>query len=375
MRIAMMGSKGVPASYGGVETHVRELARRLARRGHDVTVYSRTHCTPKLREYEGVRIVRLPAIRQKILEMASHTVLSLVCASCRSFDLIHFHSVDPTLFAPLVKWRAPIVSTSHGQAYRRAKWGPLARWASRRAELVFMHVPDARIAVSRTLQRYYEQRYHRRVVYIPNGVDVHTTEERHDALDRNGLIPGGYMLFAGRLDPTKGCHLAIDGYLRSGIAQQLVVLGASTYTDAYATRLHAFRSRRILFLGHLSGSAYWQVLQNARALVFPSEIEGLSLVLLEAMSQGLPVIYSDIPENEELAGGIGFAFHAGDVRDLGSRIAYVAAHPEEARARGAQARARVRRDFGWEAITDRTEQVYREVLASRARAKWRREAA
>lgn len=375
MRIAMVGSKGVPVSYGGVETHVRELACRLARRGHEVTVFSRTHCTPKLREYEGVRIVRLPAIRQKILEMASHTLLSIACACCRSFDLLHFHSVDPSLFTPLARWRAPIVSTSHGQAYRRAKWGPAARWASRRAESVFMRVPDARIAVSRTLQRYYENRYHRRVVYIPNGVEVQARETRHDALERHGLSPRGYVLFAGRLDPTKGCHVAIDGYLRSGIAEKLVVLGDSTYTDVYVTRLHAFRSRRILFLGHVSGSDYWQLLQNAEALVFPSEMEGLSLVLLEAMSQALPVIYSDIPENDELASGVGFAFHTGDKEDLARQMAYVANHRAEARVRGERARARVLRDYTWKSVTDRTEQVYQEALEARSRERCRDEAA
>jgi glycosyltransferase involved in cell wall biosynthesis len=363
MRVGMVGSKGIPVSYGGVETHVRELATRLAKRGHDVTVFCRTHCTPRVNEYQGVRLVRLPALRTKTLEMATHTLLSVIAAWFRSFDLVHFQSVEPTLFAPLVKWHAPVISTSHGQSYRRAKWGPCAKWAARRAETVFMRVPDARIAVSQTLKRYYEGRYGRRVIYIPNGVNVYPPIREHAALDAHGLIPNGYVLFAGRLDPSKGCHVAIEAYLRSRIAKRLVVIGSSTYTHRYVEKIYEYGSDRILFLEYQTGAEFWQFMQNCCAFVFPSEIEGLSIVLLEALGQGRPVIYSDIPENAEVAEGIGYPFRTGDVEDLAAKIRYVAEHPEEARIRGEQGKPRILQEFNWDRVVDRTEQAYRHLLA------------
>lgn len=368
MRIGMVGLKGIPVSYGGVETHVLEVAPRLARRGHEVTVFSRSHCTPRIREHDGVRIVRLPAVRRKVLEMASHTVLSVIASWFEDFDILHFHSVEPSLFAPMAKWHTPVVSTSHGQAYRRDKWGAAAKWACHRAESVFMRVPDARIAVSRTLQRYYEARYHRPVAYVPNGVTIHTPVRGHDVLDRHGLVPGEYLLFAGRLDPTKCCHLAIDGYLRSGVEQKLAVIGGSTYTDEYVAKLNACRCDRIVFLGHQSGSDFWQLMQNCSAFVFPSEIEGMSIVLLEALGNSLPVIYSDIPENVEVAEGVGFGFRVGDAEDLATRMKYVAEHPAEACERAERGRETVRRRFDWDAVADRTEKEYRRVLAIGRRA-------
>jgi glycosyltransferase involved in cell wall biosynthesis len=358
MRIAIVGSKGVPVSYGGVENHVKELAVRLVERGHDVTVFCRSHCTPDISEYEGIRLVRLPALCTKNLEMATHTLLAVIAACIRNFDIIHFQSVEPALFCPLAKWRARIIATSHGQAYRRAKWGPCAKWAARRAESVFMRFPDARIAVSRTLKRYYEDRYGRPVTYIPNGVDAHPPVPGHATLDAHHLRPGGYLLFAGRLDPTKGCHVAIEAHLRSGIPQELVIVGSSTHTDTYVRKLHRLRSDRIRFLDYQTGDAFWELMQNCAAFVFPSEIEGLSLVLLEAMSQARPVLYSDIPENAEVAAGPGFGFRVGHVEELAARIRYVMEHREEARIRGEMGRARVLDEFRWSSVVDQTEEVY-----------------
>jgi glycosyltransferase involved in cell wall biosynthesis len=294
--------------------------------------------------------------------MASHTLLSALAACVGTFDVLHFQSVDPALFAPLVSWRTRIVATSHGQAYRRGKWGPLGRWASRQAERVFMTVPDGRIAVSRTLKRYYETRYRRPVTYIPSGVDVHPPVPGHATLDRYGLAPRDYLLFAGRLDPSKGCHLAIEAFLRSDVPHKLVVLGDSTYTRQYVEMLHACGSSRVVFLGHQSGLAFWEILQNCLAFVFPSEMEGLSVVLLEALGQALPVIYSEIPENEEVAAGVGFGFRPGNAHDLTDVMRYVVDHPAEARARGIRGRERILRDFTWDLVAARTEQVYRSVL-------------
>jgi glycosyltransferase involved in cell wall biosynthesis len=294
--------------------------------------------------------------------MPTHTFASLTLALFREFDIIHIHSVEPALLAPLVRWKTRVVATSHGQAYRRGKWGPLARWISRRAEPVYLRTAHACIAVSKTLKSYYEARYGRRVEYIPNGVVVEPRAEG-DALEKFGLSPSQYLLFAGRLDPTKGCRTALEAYLLSGRPEPFVVMGGSTYTDEYVAMLRSsYASESIRFIGHQTGSVFWQVLQNAKAFIFPSEIEGLSIALLEAMSQSLPIVYSDIPENREVADGVGLSFRTGDARDLASKLGELLADDAEARRLGRLAFERVKRDYNWESVTDMTEAVYREAL-------------
>lgn len=361
MQVAMMGFRGVPSTYGGVERHAEELGVRLVERGVEVTVFNRSDVMPGVKEYRGLHIIHLPFVRQKVLEMASHTCLSTLCSWFKPFDIIHYQSVDPALFAPWGRVKAKVVATSHGQAYRRAKWGKIAKSMSMQAEKVFVNWTDARISVSKTLKAYYEEKYKKPVTYVPNGVNIYP-RVKTGALDRLSIAPQSYILWSGRLEPTKGCHTALEAYRKAERREPFIVMGGSTYTDDYIARLKSeFESDRVRFIGHRSGDDFWEILQNAKLFVFPSEIEGLSIALLEAMSQKLPIVFSDIPENMEVADGVGLSFRVGDVNDLAEKMVQCLDNRTLAGSLGEMAGDRVKREYNWEAVTDATLAVYEQV--------------
>lgn len=363
MHVVMMGSRGIPATYGGVEKVVEELSVRLVRQGHKVTVLCRSHYTPRIRTHQGVDIVRLPTIRQKHLEMIVHTVLSALYISVRSCDLVHVHSVDPCIVVPFLRLFHPVVATSHGQAYRRDKWGRLFRSLSRLAERIFITAPSKCTAVSRTLSGYYAQRYGRIAEYVPNGVTP-GTPAGPEHLEPLGIEKNGYILFVGRLLATKGPSLLIDAYRKARPDLKLVIAGGSSHTDEYEKTLREEAGDSIRFVGYQYGDRLRALYANCRLFVFPSYIEGLPLVLLEALSFGRPVVFSDIPENMEVAEGLGVPFRCGSADDLAEKIQYVLSHVEEMADLQKAAVARLSQEYDWDRVTDQYVQLYRTVTAA-----------
>ncbi len=357
LKIAIIGAKGVPATYGGVEKHAEELAVRLASREHRVFVYCRPHYVDGDSQFKGVTRIIRPTVRQKHLEMIVHTGISTLDSLRRDFDIIHFQSVDPAILSFLGKASARVVVTSHGRAYRVAKWGRYARSMSMLAERLFARVPQARIAVSKTLTEYYGRRYGCRVSYIPNGVAVQN-EVGDDRVSGFSLEPGGYILFVGRLIRTKGCHLLIDAYKSLNTEKRLVIVGDVGYPSQYYTVLKANESERVRFLGFRFGEDLRQLLYNCSLFVQPSESEGLSMSLLEAMSMARPVVYSDIPENVEVALGCGIPFRSGDSGDLARAMEKVLEDPLLGKRLGEAGRERVKREHNWDTIALETEKVY-----------------
>jgi glycosyltransferase involved in cell wall biosynthesis len=362
LKIAIIGSKGVPATYGGVEKHVEELAVRLAGRGHRVSVYCRPYYVDGDSQFRGVaRIVR-PTVRQKHLEMIVHTGIAVLDSLVREFDIIHFQSVDPAILSFVGKMSARVVVTSHGRAYRVAKWGRYAKSMSMLAERLFVRVPQARIAVSKTLTEYYGRRYGCRVLYIPNGVAVQN-EVGDDRVSGFSLELGGYILFVGRLIRTKGCHLLIDAYKSLNTEKRLVIVGDVGYSSQYYRVLKSNESDRIMFLGFKFGEDLRQLLHNCSLFVQPSESEGLSMTLLEAMSMAKPVVYSDIPENVEVALGCGLPFRSGDSADLARAMDEVLGDPPLGKRLGESGRKKAREEYNWDAIALATEEVYTDLCS------------
>jgi len=362
MHVIMMGCRGIPATYGGVEKVVEQLSVRLARAGHKVTVLCRSHYTPKMTTYEGVHIVRLPTIPQKHLEMIVHTILSALYVSVQSCDLVHVHSVDPCVVVPFVRLFHRVVATSHGQAYRRDKWGPLFRSLSRLAERIFITTPHKCTAVSRTLADYYARRYGRTAEYVPNGV---TQEEPAgpEHLKPFGLERDGYILFVGRLLATKGPQLLIDAYKKVRPNLKLVIAGGSSHTDDYERMLRQEASDDIRFVGYQYGQPLRALYSNCRLFAFPSFIEGLPLVLLEALSFLRPVVFSDIPENLEIAEGLGVPFRCGSVDDLADKLTYALSHSEELESLRQATLDRLLHEYNWDRVADQYLQIYRHATA------------
>jgi glycosyltransferase involved in cell wall biosynthesis len=360
LRIAMLGTRGMPTTYGGVERAVEELSVRLAARGHDVTVYCRSqYCESREPVVRGVNLRYLPALDTKHLEAISHTALATVDAAARRFDVIHYHALGPSLLAPVARLSAArVVTTVQGLDYERAKWGAVASTVLRLGAWSAARCSHRTICVSRVLERRFSERYGARAVYAPNGVS-----QPGPVVDAPpfGLEPRGYFLFLGRLVPEKAVHLLIDAYRRSSIPLPLVIAGPSSHSDAYVDRLRAQAAGddRVRLVGPVYGEAKDALLAHALAFCQPSDLEGLPISLLESMSHGRPAVVSDLPEHLEVIGdGGGFPFRRGDADDLLRTLERVFTERDAVERAGAQAREIVRRDYDWETIADRVEEVY-----------------
>jgi glycosyltransferase involved in cell wall biosynthesis len=368
LRIAMIGLRGIPATYGGVERAVEELSATLAGRDHKVTVFARrSYCedaAPNL--HRGVEVVHLRQINTKHLEAISHTAWAVAVAlRSRRFDVVHFHATGPSLlsFVPRLVG-VPTVATVQGLDWRREKWGPGARVVLKIAARASAVFPSRTIVVSRDLERHFREHFDRDPVYIPNGVEEPTDE----TIPVAGLDADRFVLFLGRLVPEKHVHTLIESYRHVNSDLPLVIAGPSSHSTEYVERLQqlAAGDPRVQFVGPRYGGEKAWLMRNARAFVQPSSIEGLPIALLEALEAGRFPIVSDIPPNLEAVtvGGerVGLQFPVGDVEALGAALQQAIDRAD----RDSVARrlnGHVRRAYDWNRIAEATEVVYRQAIA------------
>lgn len=362
LRVAFVGGRGLVSKYSGIETYYEEIGSRLAAMGHDVIAYCRSYFTPSKKEHKGVQVVRLPTIRSKHLETLVHTFLSTMHVLFRPCDIVHYHALGPALFSfiPRLAGKKTVV-TVQGLDWQRKKWGRIAAAVLRLGERAAVHLPSQTIVVSRTLQEHYRQVHHVETSYVPNGGLLRERRSPDKIFDR-GLEPRNYILFLGRFSPEKGCHLLVEAYEKLNTNVTLVMAGASSYCDDYSRRLCAHAGARIKILDWVSGEFLDELLTNAMIFVLPSDMEGLSLALLDAMGAGLCVLCSDVSENREAIDGAGFTFRRGDVGDLAERLRFLIANPAVREAAGRSARRRVRDYYQWSEIAQKMEALYSEML-------------
>jgi glycosyltransferase involved in cell wall biosynthesis len=362
----MVGLRGIPATYGGVEAAVEALSVRLVERGHDVTVYARTsYRAERPTSVRGVSLRYLPQVDTKHLEAASHTLLAVVDALRRGFDVVHIHASGPALFSPLPRIaRTPCVATVHALDWRREKWGGPASAVLRLGARVAATVPDRTIVVSRRLERELRERYGASPAYIPNGVDIADFAETTPI---EGLSPG-FMLFLGRLVPEKGVHTLIEAYGRTDLEQPLVIAGPASHSGDYVERIRSLAERdpRVRFAGPRFGAEKAWLLRHAGVFVQPSTLEGMPIALLEALACGCNAVVSDIPEHLEVLDRDPRAarvFRARDAGDLASKLAQAATERPDL---DHSQRARLLEPYDWTRIAAETESVYREAIEGRA---------
>lgn len=377
MRIAFIGQKGIPAKSGGVEKYVEQLAIRMAEKGHEVFVYTRPHYTdPALCAWKGVRLVHLPSVPTKHLDAITHTFLATVHALFGRYDIIHYQAVGPSLlsFIPSLLLRhAKVISTVHCRDYFHKKWGGIARLSLRIGEWVACRVPKRTIVVSKELREYVAKKYGRRTEFIPNGATVSLEKAIPASISDFGLREGRYVLSVGRLVGHKGIHYLIKAFLdledtnKLPNNTKLVIVGAHANTKEYESYLRLMAKGRdnVVFLGERYGRELEELFSNAALFVQPSESEGMSIVLLEAMAHGLPVIASDIRVNREVLGDVGLLFQNKSVANLRDKMAFLLNAPEEAAALGKRAAARIRKEYSWDAIAGKTLCVYESVVSPR----------
>lgn len=367
LRVAFIGGRGVISKYSGIEAYYEAVGERLAAAGHDVTVYCRSYFTPPLAAHDGMRLVRLPTIRSKHWETVVHTLLSTAHVLTQKCDVVHYHALGPALFSflPRLLGKKTVV-TVQGLDWQRKKWGRVASAVLRLGERASVKFPNATMVVSHALQKRYLNEHGVEVFYVPNGGLLRERSEPSKILDW-GLEPGKYILFLGRFSPEKGCHLLVDAYERLDTEVKLVMAGAASYCDDYSRKLRTHASDRIKMLDWVTGRVLDELLTNAMIFVLPSDLEGMSLALLDAMGAGLCVLASDVPENREVVdGAAGFTFQRGEVTDLADRLRFLLSNPAVREAAGQAAKDRIRQHYQWSKITQDIENVYMEVMG------WRR---
>jgi glycosyltransferase involved in cell wall biosynthesis len=362
LRIAFIGGRGVVSKYSGIETYYEEVGKHLAQMGHEVTVYCRNYFTPALAEHNGMRLVRLPTIRSKHLETVIHTLLSTAHALTQGYDVVHYHALGPALFSFLPRWFGmKTVVTVQGLDWQRKKWGRLASAVLRLGEQASIRFPNGTMVVSQTLQQRYRETHGMGAFYVPNGGVLRERNKPRKILEW-GLDPGKYVLFLGRFSPEKGCHLLVDAFERIETDVKLVLAGASSYCDEYGQELRTHASDRIRILDWVSGETLDELLTNAMVFVLPSDLEGLSLALLDAMGAGLCVLTSDVPENREVVDGAGFTFQRGSAPDLADRLRFLIANPAVREAAGRTAKKRIENQYQWQKVAEDIEKAYFKVM-------------
>ena len=366
VRIAHIGSKGIP-SKGGTERVVEAVATRHARE-HQVTVYGSTRvCSTGM--HRGVRVLAISAPAAKhvgpvVLQLRA----ALHALTCERYDVVHVHASENGFIVPLLRLRYPVVTTNHGSAYEREKWGAVARRLIRANERFSVKQATIATAVAATQARSLSERYRRRVEHIPNGVDASESSASGEALDlleRHGLRSRGYVLFAAaRVDPTKGCHTLLEACGLMQAPPAVLVVGDLYHAPGYEAQLRELANGLpVTFLPRVDEKAVLMgLLQHCRVFVFPSTVEAMSMILLEALAVGTVGIASDIPENMSILPEGYPTFAAGDAAALCRQLEGVLEWDDAARAAFIErGREWVRGRYDWGGIATQYEELYRQA--------------
>ncbi|MFA6171744.1 MAG: glycosyltransferase family 4 protein [Patescibacteria group bacterium] len=370
MKIAFIGQKGMPAKGGGVEKHVEELSIRLVKRGHEAIVYTRTNYTErKLGAYKGVKLVSLPNIKTKSLDAITHTFMACLDVIFRKdIDIVHFHSIGPSSLIWLIKIfkpGTPIVATFHSQCYLHKKWGLFARLYLKFGEYSCCKFADKVIAISESLKKRTAEEYNVLSEYIPNAVMMRKKKLPKIIKAKWGLDKDGYILSVSRLVPVKGIHYIIGAYNELKTNKKLVIAGDGAFNGEYIGELErkSGGNEKIIFTGNLSGRELDELYSNACLFVQASEVEGLSIALLEAMSFDLPVLVSDIRGNLDALGGRGLTFINKNTDDLKEKIKFALANPKVIHKLAKEAKKRVVKHYDWEENIEDVISVYHEAMS------------
>ena len=351
--IALIGSRGIPARYGGFETLAEELSVRLAERGFPVTVYCRSHYTPRgLDSYRGVELVLLPTVQTKYLDTPVHTWLACLHAARRGFDAAVVLNSANAVFLPILRWaRIPVAINVDGMEKQRAKWGWPGRLVYALSERLSVRWGDAVVADAEVIARAYLERYGNECTMIPYGVDPRPLPPG-DTLARLGLEPRRYFLYVSRFEPENNPHRVAAAYRGVGGELPLVMVGGAPYARRFIRSFTVGADPRILFPGPIYGEGYRELLTSALAYIQATEVGGTHPALVEAMGYGNCLVAHDVPEHREVVGDAGRYFSVERPESLVRHLEAVRADPAAAAALGRAAAERARRHYTWERVVD-----------------------
>ena len=372
-KISMIGHKRIPSREGGVEIVVEELSTRMVKLGHQVDVYNRSgyHVSGKEfdekrgKVFEGVRLYTIPTFRSSKLNAIVPAFLSSILVTAKSAfrknHVVHFHAEGPciVLWIPKV-FGIRTVATIHGLDWKRSKWGGFATKMLKLGEKIAAKHADEVIVLSRNVQDYFLQTYQRKTVYIPNGISAPVLLEPNMISEQYGLRKDEYILFLARIVPEKGVHYLLEAFRNLKTDKKLVIVGGCSHTKEYMEKIQnmAAQDDRVVMTGFTQGKLLEELFSNAWAYVLPSDVEGMAISLLEAMSYGRCCLVSDIPENVEVVGDCAFTFRKGDVKDLEYKLEYLLTHDEERRAISDRSQEYICSKYNWDDVVDRTLALY-----------------
>ena len=366
MKIAIMGTRGVPAAYGGFETLAEELGARLVARGHDVTVYGRRHVVPEgLAEHRGMHLRVLPTIRHKYLDTVAHTAISVLDGLVRHFDVVLICNNANAPFALVPRLGgAKVALNVDGLEWERGKWNRLGRWYYQACAWLSPKLPIVLVSDAHVIAQYYLERFGKRTVYIPYGSDARKVEPG-ETLARLGLTAGRYLLYVSRLEPENNAHLVIEGYRRAGglatLDVPLVVVGDAPYATEYKASLERATAETpgVVMPGYVFGDGYAELQSNALAYIQATEVGGTHPALVEAMGRGAAIVANDVPEHREVLGTAGRYYARNDPDALAEQLAALVRDPADRLTLGSAAAARGRKLFSWDHVTDEYEALFR----------------
>jgi glycosyltransferase involved in cell wall biosynthesis len=355
MRIAILGTRGIPANYGGFETFAEELSTRLVARGHAVTVYCRERYPETT--YRGVRLRYLPPLRHKYAETLAHTLLSTLDLMRHPHDAALYCNGANAIFTPLARAAGmPVALNVDGLERNRRKWNLLARGWYLFSEILSTFCPTELITDAARIQLYYQERYGAKSTFIPYGAPTGKLATAA-ALERLGLEPERYLLYVTRFEPENNPLMVRQAFERVETGLKLALIGDAPYAAEYVNQVRDTRDPRIVIPGGVYGDGYHELQSHSFAYIHATEVGGTHPALIEAMGRGALVLYLMTPENHEVAGGAAIPFR--DADELAARLRQVLAMTQEERDQyRAAAAARVRERYSWEAVTDSYEQLF-----------------
>jgi glycosyltransferase involved in cell wall biosynthesis len=357
VRIGILGTRGIPARYGGFETLAEELSARLATRGHDVTVYTRSrYAAPGLSTHRGAKIRVLPTIPTKYLDTVVHGAISGVDAAFEHFDAVLVCNAinAASSFLPRLTGKTRVVLNVDGLERHRRKWSAVGKFAYRVSEWLSTVIPDAIVTDAKVIEDYYRTRYGISSTFIAYGGDLPQPTGR-ETLDRLGIAPERYVLYVSRLEPENNALAVLRAYRDVPGDIPLVLVGDAPYAAGYIAQLRAEADPRVLMPGAIYGEGYRQLLANAAAYVQATEVGGTHPALVEAMGYGRVVCYNATPENEEVAGGAALPFDAHEPATLSRLLRAILDDPAAHSVWKERAKERTRERYRWDDVVDRYE--------------------
>jgi len=364
LKIAILGTRGIPANYGGFETFTEELSTRLVKAGHSVTVYCRANnIKTKARIYRGVKLIVLPTVTHKYLDTVTHTFLSTLYSLFTDIQILYYCNAVNALFLALPRiFGKKVIINVDGLEWQRKKWNRLAKFIYKISEYLAVVLSNKIVTDSTIIRDYYKSKFKKNTEYISYGADINRSMPPGDTLGKIGIRPREYILYVSRLEPENNAHILIKAYEQVKTDMPLVIVGSAPYNTVYIKKIKSTKDKRIKFVGGIYGDGYFELLSNAFIYIHGNEVGGTNPALLQAMASGNCVIANGVNFNKEVIKDCGLCYEPGNTEDLKNKIEYLLGHPSEVRNYRNMAINRIKNNYNWDNVVNRTERLMESLL-------------